>query len=133
MTDEISQLERKDKIVTGPAVGSSQRDVFAGGAPGTDASLRRWRTLRMEDEMTPAKDCYVPIRWPRMDSGRPAVSIRFRTATPMAASVCWVAKPRARSPGSTSALYRPIVVSTSARLPPTGRAQRASPGMVCSV
>ena len=41
MTDEIGQLERNDKIVTSLAVDPSQTDVFAGGAPGTDASLHQ--------------------------------------------------------------------------------------------
>jgi NADH dehydrogenase len=41
MTDEISQLERKHKLVTSLAVDPSQTEVFAGGAPGTDASLHQ--------------------------------------------------------------------------------------------
>ncbi len=41
-------------------------------------------------------------RW--TESGRPVAGIRFSTATPMAASVCWVAKPRARSRGPITAL-----------------------------
>src|SRR5208283_2433400 len=77
----------------------------------------RWCTWRMEGEMAPTPSRYAMIRWLRTESGRPAASIRFRTATPMAASVCWAAKPRARSRGPISALYRPIVVSTSERWP----------------
>src|ERR1700756_1180004 len=41
MTNEISQLERQDNRVAGPAVDPSQTDVFAGGAPGTDTSLHQ--------------------------------------------------------------------------------------------
>jgi hypothetical protein len=37
--------------------------------------------------------------WRQTASGRPAANIRFSTATPMAASVCWAAKPRARNRG----------------------------------
>ena len=58
---------------------------------------------------------YAMTRWQRANSGCPAASIRFRTATPMAASVCWAAKQRAGSRGPNSALQRPIVVSTSER------------------
>ncbi len=47
--------------------------------------------------MTPAPIRYSMPPLQRTDSGRPAASIRFRTATPMEASVCWAAKPRARS------------------------------------
>jgi hypothetical protein len=32
--------------------------------------------------------CYAMTGWRRTESGRPAASIRFSTATPMAASVC---------------------------------------------
>src|SRR5208283_3699619 len=88
--------------------------------PGTNGfmpSTGRWCTWRMEGEMAPTPSRYAMIRWLRTESGRPAASIRFRTATPMAASVCWAAKPRARSRGPISALYRPIVVSTSERWP----------------
>jgi hypothetical protein len=43
----------------------------------------------------------------RTESGRPATNIRFNTATPIEASVCWAAKLRARSLGPISALYLP--------------------------
>jgi hypothetical protein len=49
-------------------------------------------------------DCYAMIGCRRTESGRPAANIRFSTATPMVASVCWAAKPRARSRGPISAL-----------------------------
>ena len=48
--------------------------------------------------------CYAMTVWRRTGSGRPAASIRLSTATPIAASVCWAAKPRARSRGPISAL-----------------------------
>ncbi len=64
----------------------------------------RWCTWRMEVEMAPALNCYAMTRGTRTDFGRPAASIRFRTATPMVASVCWAAKPRARRRGPISAL-----------------------------
>ena len=48
--------------------------------------------------------CYAMTGWRRTDSGRPAANIRFSTATPTAASVCWAAKPRARSRGPITAL-----------------------------
>ena len=64
----------------------------------------RWCTWRIENEITPVPGRYAMTRWQRTDFGRPAASIRFRTATPMAASVCWAAKPRARSRGPISAL-----------------------------
>ena len=59
----------------------------------------RWCTRWMESEMTPAPVRYATTRWQRTDFGRPVSSIRFRTVTPMAASACWTAKPRARSRG----------------------------------
>ena len=65
---------------------------------------RRWCTRWMEGEMTPAPVRYATTRWQRTDFGRPVSSIRFRTVTPMAASACWAAKPRARSQGPISAL-----------------------------
>ena len=64
----------------------------------------RWCTRWMEGEMTPAPVRYATTRWQRTDFGRPVSSIQFRTVTPMAASACWAAKPRARSRGPISAL-----------------------------
>ncbi len=64
----------------------------------------RWCTRWMEGEITPALVRYATTRWQRTDFGRPVRSIRFRTATLMAASACWAAKPRARSRGPISAL-----------------------------
>src|SRR5271165_7489356 len=58
---------------------------------------RRWCTRQTKDKMAPNPICYAITGWRRTESGRPAANIRFSTATPMAASVCWVAKPRARS------------------------------------
>ena len=63
----------------------------------------------------PNPSCYAVTGWRPTEYGRPATNIRFSTATPMAASVCWPAKPRARSRGPISVLYRPIVVSTKDR------------------
>jgi signal transduction histidine kinase len=45
----------------------------------------------------------VRATW-RWCTRRPAANIRFNTATPMPASVCWAAKPRARSRGPISVL-----------------------------
>jgi hypothetical protein len=53
---------------------------------------------------TPTPSCYAVTGWRRTESGRPAASIRFSTATPMEASVCCAAKPRARRRGPISAL-----------------------------
>jgi resolvase-like protein len=78
---------------------------------------RRWCTCRTEHAMTPTPICYAMTHMRRTESGRPAASSWFRTTTPMAASVCCAAKPRARNRGPISALYRPIVVSTRERLP----------------
>src|SRR4051812_25112016 len=67
----------------------------------------RWEALvhfRTKGEMAPTPSCYAMTGWRRTESGRPAISIRFSTATPMAASVCWAAKPRARSRGPINAL-----------------------------
>ncbi len=36
--------------------------------------------------MAPPLNCYAMTRWTRTESGRPAASIRFSTATPTAAS-----------------------------------------------
>lgn len=52
----------------------------------------------------PTPSCYPMTGWRRMESGRPATSIRFSTTTPMAASACWAARPHARSRGPISAL-----------------------------
>jgi hypothetical protein len=66
---------------------------------------RRWCTWPVQGEITPnATSCYAMTGWRRTESGRPAANIRFSTATPMAASVCWPAKPRARSRGPISNL-----------------------------
>jgi len=51
---------------------------------------------------------YAAILSRRTESGRPAFSIRLRTATPMAASAFWPEKLRARRQGPRMALYRPI-------------------------
>ena len=92
-----------------PAAGYTQADVtqFAAILTGWALNMQadgRWCTLRMEAEMIPASNCYAMARRKRTDFGRPAVSIRLRTAVPMAASVCWAAKPRARSRDPISAL-----------------------------
>ena len=71
---------------------------------GGSAADRRWCIRWMEGEMTPAPARYATPRWQRTDFGRPVSSIRFRTVTPMAASACWAAKPRARSLGPIRAL-----------------------------
>ena len=76
-----------------------------------------WCTCKTEHAITPTPICYAIARVRRTESGRPAASIWFNATTPMAASVCWAAKPRARNRGPISALYRPIVVSTTERLP----------------
>jgi hypothetical protein len=52
----------------------------------------------------------------RTETGRPASSMRLRTATPTVASACWPEKLRARRQGPMMALYRPIAVSTRERM-----------------
>jgi hypothetical protein len=64
----------------------------------------RWCTRPVQGEMIPIPSCYAMTDWRRTESGRPASNIRFSTATPMAASVCCPAKPRARSRGPSSVL-----------------------------
>jgi choline dehydrogenase-like flavoprotein len=64
----------------------------------------RWCTCRTEPAMTPTPIRYAMTRVRRTESGRPAASIWFSTATPMAASVRCAAKPRARNRGPISAL-----------------------------
>ena len=66
-----------------------------GGVGALDKFKLRW-------SQTPS--CYAMTGWRRTESGRPAANMRFSTATPTAASVCWAAKPRARSRGPISAL-----------------------------
>jgi hypothetical protein len=70
-------------------------------ATGRRSALVHFQT---EGEMAPTPSCYAVTGWRRTESGRPATNIRFSTATPMAASVCWAAKPRARSRGPISVL-----------------------------
>jgi hypothetical protein len=54
--------------------------------------------------MTAAWAAYAMARWRWTDIERPVAGIRFRTATPMAASACWATKPRARIRGPMRAL-----------------------------
>jgi hypothetical protein len=67
---------------------------------------RRWALVHFqtEGEMAQTPSCYAVTGWRRTESGRPATNIRLSTATPMAASVCCAAKPRARSRGPISVL-----------------------------
>jgi hypothetical protein len=67
-------------------------------------SARRWCASRRKAGLPQTRSCYAMTSWRRTESGRPAASIRFRTATPIAASVCCAAKPRARSLGPISTL-----------------------------
>jgi MFS transporter, MHS family, proline/betaine transporter len=60
--------------------------------------------FQTEGAMAPTPSCYAVTGWRRTESGRPATNIRFSTATAMAASVCWAAKPRARGRGPISVL-----------------------------
>ena len=54
-----------------------------------DSHVRgRWCTSLSVEEMIPAPSRYAMTRARRTESERPASSIRFSTATPMAASVC---------------------------------------------
>jgi hypothetical protein len=66
-----------------------------------DGALVHFQTA---SEIAPTPSCYAVIGWRRTESGRPTTNIRFSTATPMAASVCWAAKPRARSRGPIGVL-----------------------------
>jgi hypothetical protein len=56
----------------------------------------RWCTCRKAGDLAPVLSRYAMTRRRRRDFGRPAASIRLRTATLMAASVCCAAKPRAQ-------------------------------------
>jgi hypothetical protein len=61
--------------------------------------------FQREGQIAPTPGCYAVTGWRRRtESGRPATNIRFSTAPPMAASVCWAARPRARSRGPISVL-----------------------------
>ena len=79
------------------ALGLSERRTYAlvRGVGALDRRRARW---------PPNPICYATTVWRRMESGRPASKPRFSTATPTAASVCWPAKPRARSRGPISDL-----------------------------
>src|ERR1035441_896651 len=68
-------------------------------------------------ELSTSRRIYAAILRRRTEFGRPAWSIRLRTATPTAASALWPEKVRARRQGPMMALYRPIAVSTRARCP----------------
>jgi CheY-like chemotaxis protein len=67
-------------------------------------AARRWCTRQTQGELAPNPSRYAMSGWRRTESGRPAANIRFSTTTPMAASVCWAAKPRARIRGPISNL-----------------------------
>jgi hypothetical protein len=64
--------------------------------PDTGVSIARewfdrqghWCTSRRRARLPQTPSCYAMTSWRRMESGRPVASIRFSTATPMAASVC---------------------------------------------
>ena len=58
--------------------------------------------------MTPVPSHYVPTRIRRTESGHVAASLWLRTPTPMATSVCWAAKPRARKRGQASRARKPL-------------------------
>jgi len=70
-------------------------EVTEEGVGALDRPGARWPSI---------PSCYAMTGWRRTESGRPAANIRFSTATPMVASVCWAAKPRARRRGPISAL-----------------------------
>jgi hypothetical protein len=74
-----------------------------------------------QGEMIPIPRGCAMTGWRRTESGRPAANIRFSTATPMAASVCWAAKPRARK---TPVPSRGLVGSDIGELQRCGRAGR---------
>src|ERR1700722_4237863 len=65
---------------------------------------RRWCTRQTQGELALNPSRYAMSGWRRTESGRPAANIRFSTTAPMAASVCWAAKPRARIRGPISNL-----------------------------
>ncbi len=69
---------------------------------GVDAADGRWCTLPVQGKMIPNSSGYEMTGLRRTESGRLAANIKFSTATPMAASVCWAAKPRARNRGPIS-------------------------------
>ena len=85
-------LPRERVVVPGPTA-----CACCGGA-------RRWCTRQTKGETALNPSCYAITAWRRTESGRPVTNIRFNTATPTAASVCWALKPPARNRGPTSVL-----------------------------
>jgi hypothetical protein len=75
--------------------------------------------FQTEGEMAPIPSCYAVTGWRRTESGRPTTNIQFTTATPMAASACWAAKPRTRSRGPISVLYRMMYKFRTMTVDPT--------------
>jgi len=78
---------------------------------------RRCCMDRARAELLFSRRVYAAMLRRRTEFGRPASSIRLRTATPTATSVFCPEKLRARKQGPMMALYRPIAVSTRARCP----------------
>ena len=70
----------------------------------TSTVVGRWCTRQTKGETALNPSCYAITAWRRTESGRPVTNIRFNTATPTAASVCWALKPPARNRGPTSVL-----------------------------
>ena len=105
-------------VYTGPiTVASTQTIAAVAVASGYSTSDGRCCMDRTRAELPSSLRVYAAIFRRRTESGRPASSMRLRTATPTAASVCWPEKLRARRQGPMMALYRPIAVSTRARWP----------------
>jgi hypothetical protein len=85
-------------------VGQEDQRLAGLRIPITDPAQGRWCTSGAEYAMPPSPCGYAMTGFRRTEFGRPTASIRFKTSTPMAASVCWAAKPRARSRTPITAL-----------------------------
>ncbi len=62
--------------------------VLITGAGGAIACVRRWCASKRRARFPQTPSCYAMTGWRRTESGPPVASIRFSTATPIAASFC---------------------------------------------
>ncbi len=81
----VTDRRKRPVVVVDPRAG--QGPGIGGFKAESEIVDGRWRISRAESEMTPAPCHYAMTRIRRTESGRPAASIWFSTATPMAASI----------------------------------------------